>query len=119
MLFRSLSGGQGQHWIACSPMVTAMAVEVTIGPACAVPHWRTPERPAEKSTYDPAGDGTDRTSHHETRACTGSRADQISVGAWRNCHDRGYRCHGKDKTARGHSEMLRAPATYSQTSTRG
>jgi hypothetical protein len=35
----------------------------------------------KKSTYDPAGDRTDRTSHREARACTGSRADQISVGA--------------------------------------
>jgi hypothetical protein len=100
-------------------MMAAMAVEVTIRPARAATHRGTPERPAKKSTYEPAGDGTDRTSHYETRARAGGRANQISVGAWRNCHYRGHRCHGKDKAAHDYSEMLRAPATYSQTSTRG
>jgi hypothetical protein len=70
---------------ACSPMMAAMAAEVTIRPACAARHRRAPETPTKKSADEPTGDGTDRTSDHQTRACTGSRTEHIGVGGWRNC----------------------------------
>jgi hypothetical protein len=61
-------------------MMAAVAAEVIIRPACAARHRRAPERPAKKSANEPTGDGTDRTSDHQTRACTGSRTDHIGVG---------------------------------------
>ena len=50
-------------------MMAAMAAEVIIRPACAARHRSAQERPAKKSAGEPTGDGPDRTSDHQTRAC--------------------------------------------------
>ena len=60
-------------------MMAAMAAEVIIRPAYAARHRRAPERPAKKSADEPTGDGTDRTSDHQTRACTGATP---IISAW-------------------------------------
>ncbi len=54
-----------------------MPPEVAV-PARAASDRRAPERPTKNATDDAAGDGTERTSDHKTRACAGSRSTSLT-----------------------------------------
>jgi hypothetical protein len=71
-------------------MPRAVAAEAAVDPARSVTNGRTPERLAEYSADNSSGDRANRTSDHKARARSGSGANHVGAGHWRN-HERNHR----------------------------